>query len=67
MDSTEKNSISPKASDFICDICGEEFDTLSDLEAHKVRHGRPGRKLEDEEREMRGDIGAAGLPTSPVQ
>jgi hypothetical protein len=67
MDTTENNTISPEATEFTCDICGEEFDTLSKLEEHKRRHGRPGLGLADEERRMSGDIGAAGLPTSPVQ
>jgi hypothetical protein len=51
---------------FICDICGEEYASVTDLEEHKIRHSQPRRGLEDEEREIRGDIGAAGLPTSPV-
>jgi hypothetical protein len=52
---------------FICDLCGEKFDAVSDLEQHKLRHGRPGRGLTDTQHEIRGDIGAAGMPTSPVQ
>lgn len=66
METKEKNTLSPEVSEFICDICGEEFDTVTELEEHKLRHGRPALGLADEEREIRGDIGAAGLPTSPV-
>lgn len=53
--------------EFSCDSCGEQFGTVSELEEHKRRHGRPGLRLHDEEREFRGDIGAAGLPTSPIR
>jgi hypothetical protein len=65
----ESKTFSPdlETEKFTCDICGEEFDTVTKLEEHKVRHGRPARGLEDEERMLRGDIGAAGMPTSPVQ
>jgi hypothetical protein len=66
MENGEKHTLSSEASEFICDICGEQFDTVSELEVHKRRHSRPGRGLEEEEREIRGDIGAAGLPTSPI-
>jgi len=51
---------------FICDICGKEFDSVTTLEQHKIRHNRPGLGLEDSQREMRGDIGAAGMPGSPI-
>ena len=65
----EKDSIYPSKDieRFTCDICGEEFQTVSQMEEHKLRHASPRRGLEDEERRIRGDIGAAGLPTSPVQ
>jgi hypothetical protein len=48
---------------FICDICKEEFNSASELEKHKAGHLHltPG----EEDREIRGDIGAAGLPTAP--
>ncbi len=52
--------------EFTCDICGKKFDSLSTLENHKLRHGRPALGLEDEQSEMRGDIGAAGMPGSPL-
>jgi hypothetical protein len=54
-------------SSFTCDICGEEFDTIIKLEEHKMRHAHRKLGLEDEQREFRGDIGVAGMPTSPVQ
>ncbi len=52
--------------EFTCDMCGEKFETISSLEEHKLRHGRPGRGLSDTQSEMRGDIGAAGMPGSPI-
>lgn len=52
--------------EFKCDICGEEFGTVSELESHKYRHGHPALGRVDQEHEMRGDMGAAGLPTSPM-
>ena len=51
---------------FTCDMCGEEFVTVSELEDHKRRHDHIRLSSEDEQREFRGDIGAAGLPTSPI-
>ena len=67
METQEKNTPVIETEEFTCDICGEEFNSVSKLEEHKLRHSRPGKGLEDEERMMRGDIGAAGMPTSPVQ
>ena len=63
MENTTPTSVTDK---FICDLCSEEFDSVTALEDHKLRHGRPGRVHEDSERSLRGDIGAAGLPTSPI-
>jgi hypothetical protein len=51
---------------FQCDLCGESFDTVSELEAHKSeKHHIPSRPTPTENREVQRDIGAAGLPTSP--
>ena len=52
--------------EFTCDICGEKFASVSTLEEHKIRHGRPDSGLRDTQSEMRGDIGAAGMPGSPL-
>ena len=66
MDNFIENNDTSTTDEFTCDICGEKFDSVSELEDHKLRHGRPGLSLDDEESEIRGDIGAAGLPTSPL-
>ncbi|MDP4220795.1 MAG: C2H2-type zinc finger protein [Bacteroidota bacterium] len=66
METKEKESPIIETEEFVCDICGEKFNSISKLEDHKLRHSRPGLRLDDEERQMRGDIGAAGLPTSPT-
>jgi hypothetical protein len=51
---------------FICDICGREYETVSDLEDHKEsEHLRHAEARDEEQQEIRRDIGAAGLPTSP--
>jgi hypothetical protein len=55
-----------KSEEFTCDICGETFASLSALEDHKLRHRRPDSGLRDTQSEMRGDIGAAGMPASPL-
>lgn len=56
-----------KTEKYICDICGDEFDDPTELGEHKKRHFRPEFGREDVQREIRGDIGAAGLPTSPTR
>ena len=61
-----KDSTTPISEKFTCDLCGEEFDSVTDLEEHKRNHAEPLRKTTASQREIRGDIGAAGLPTSPV-
>ena len=61
-----ENTIIPESSVFICDICGEEFDSLSDIEEHKLNHLRPAKTEDEDDRDIRQNIGAAGLPTSPV-
>lgn len=53
--------------EFICDLCGAELDSVSDLEAHKADHVLRGRSRDEEQQQIRGDIGAAGLPGSPLQ
>lgn len=53
--------------EYKCDLCGETFNTATELEEHKHRHGRPALGHDDDQREVRGDIGAAGLPTSPIR
>ena len=47
--------------DFKCDICGAELDSLSELSDHKKSHVI---RVERED-ELRGDIGQAGLPMQP--
>ena len=47
--------------DFKCDICGAELDSVSELADHKKSHS-PRVEREDE---LRGDIGQAGLPMQP--
>jgi hypothetical protein len=53
--------------EFTCDLCGEEFDSVTDLEEHKLKHIEPIHETMSSQGEIRGDIGAAGLPTSPVR
>ena len=67
MEMPRSDTILSKDEKFSCDICGEEFASVTDLDEHKLRHSHFRYGLEDEERRIRGDIGAAGLPTSPVQ
>lgn len=66
MENKPTSQSTTEAEEFTCDICGKNFDSVSSLTAHKLRHGRPALGLKDEERQIRGDIGAAGLPTSPL-
>jgi hypothetical protein len=52
--------------EFECDLCGESFDSVSDLEDHKRdNHQRPSLRTETENWNVQGDIGAAGLPGAP--
>jgi hypothetical protein len=66
MENKPASQSSSETEEFTCDICGKNFDSVSSLTAHKLRHSRPALGLKDEESQMRGDIGAAGLPTSAV-
>ena len=66
MQNNSDNQPTIKTEEFKCDVCGEEFGTISELESHKYRHGHPALGRVDQEHETRGDIGAAGLPTSPM-
>src|SRR5947209_7014041 len=52
---------------FLCDICGEEFSSVTDLDDDKLRHIHQRTGLEDGGRGHRGDMRAAGLATTPVQ
>jgi hypothetical protein len=53
--------------DFICDVCGREFGTVSELEDHKESgHLRHAHERDEEQQRIRRDIGAAGLPGSPL-
>jgi transcription elongation factor Elf1 len=49
--------------EFTCDICGDKFASATELDEHVKTHRRPASGMENENR---GDIGAAGLPTSPM-
>jgi hypothetical protein len=51
---------------FTCDLCREEFDSASELQSHKQDHLRPAKTQDEDDRDIRRDIGAPGLPTSPV-
>jgi hypothetical protein len=53
--------------DFICDLCGKEFNSVSDLDEHKAEHRRHALAHDEKQRDIRRDIGAAGLPGSPLQ
>ena len=59
------NSKNSNASKHVCDICGEEFDSISELELHRTDHIEPETSDVEEQQDIRGDIGAAGMPTSP--
>ncbi len=56
--------IDSEPEEFRCDLCGEEFDSLSELEDHKKSHKR--RPLHEESHDIDRDIGAPGLPTAPI-
>jgi len=49
----------------VCDVCGEEFDSITDLELHRTDHLEPEASEVEHQQTVRGDIGAAGMPTSP--
>ena len=52
--------------EFICDVCGKAFDSLSELEDHKEgEHQRPSRIQPTENWDEQRDIGEAGLPGAP--
>jgi hypothetical protein len=61
---TEEQPLHPDSEGFVCDVCGDTFDSISALEDHKHDHLHPLRS-HDDDRYSRGDIGAAGLPTAP--
>ncbi|MFI5200968.1 MAG: C2H2-type zinc finger protein [Candidatus Kapaibacterium sp.] len=55
-----------KPDEFECDICGETFDSVSDLEEHKRdEHELPSHIRETENWDTQRDIGEAGLPGAP--
>ncbi len=62
----EKN-MNTGASKFVCDICGTEYDSVNDLDEHKQEHSRRVKAEENDQQNIREDIGAAGMPTSPVR
>ncbi len=66
MDNDISNQPIIESEEFSCDVCGEKFKSVTELTEHKTRHGRPGLGLRDEQSSMRGDIGAAGMPGSPI-
>jgi hypothetical protein len=59
------NSETNSTTKHTCDICGEEFDSITDLELHRTDHLQPEESEVEHQQEIRGDIGAAGMPTSP--
>ena len=55
-----------RADEFVCDMCGEAFDSLSDLEDHKRdEHQLPSHVRPTENWDEQRDIGEAGLPGAP--
>lgn len=61
------NQASSDKESFTCDICDAKFDTVSELEEHRKAHLRHVRARTESEQDFpAGDIGAAGLPTSPT-
>jgi hypothetical protein len=52
---------------FVCDICGAGYDSVTDLDEHKQNHSRVVRTEENDQQNIREDIGAAGMPTAPVR
>ena len=62
-----ENTTMTDSDKFICDLCGKEFDSASEHEEHLAQHTHPARAEREEISDIRGDIGAAGLPTSPIQ
>ena len=52
--------------EFACDLCGDKFDSISELAEHKQQHMHPTVTEDENDRDLRRDIGAPGLPTSPV-
>ena len=59
---TNENLVNDK---FNCDICGEEFTSIVELTEHKLHHERPLVESMASRSTIDGDIGMAGLPTSP--
>ncbi|MDP4199455.1 MAG: hypothetical protein Q8922_02770 [Bacteroidota bacterium] len=55
-----------ETAEFQCDICGAEYDSITDLERHKHEHARIARTEEEDQQTIHRDIGAAGMPTSPL-
>ena len=52
--------------EFVCDLCGETFDSVTDLNEHKRDyHERPSRVSREENRDTQRDIGEPGLPGAP--
>ena len=52
---------------YVCELCGEEFDDTTVLEEHKERHFRPEFGRADVQSEIQRAIGADRLPTSPTR
>ena len=66
MKSNNPSEIPHLADEFTCDICGEAFHSLSDLEEHKRGdHQLPSHVRSTENWDEQRDIGAAGLPGAP--
>ena len=56
----------PPPDKFKCDLCGETFGSVSDLEEHKRdEHELPSHIRETENWDVQRDIGEAGLPGAP--
>jgi hypothetical protein len=52
--------------EFECDLCGESFDSISDLEEHKRdEHELPLHSRKTENWDTQRDLGEAGLPGAP--
>lgn len=54
------------SSEFLCDVCGEAFDSVSELQEHKRdEHQLPSHLHQTENWDEQRDIGEAGLPGAP--
>ena len=65
MDNSIKYDDTFEKEQYACDICGERFETVVDLEEHKNKLWHNQLWHLDKDSETHGDIGVDDLPMSP--